>query len=487
MKKLFVLFLFTISIVALNAQSPCRFQYGANEADSLKCVEEITSFRTFYDQKSYKDAYPHWRYIVNQCPCSWNGVFVYAQTMFDALIQSCGKDSALQAQKENFIDSLLWSYEMRPVFFPDKYTEGNGLGFKAYNTMRYRSNKKENVIQAYEWFTRSVDLEKENTQPNIWDIFFKTAEFMTQQTKDTTIIIESYERATEYIDIAINNAYKQYEKVLPFFDNLDSAFKMDLINQYEFNNRLNSLQADTARQMKLVSNYRKTISNIEGTFTPYAPCSVLEKVYGKKIEAGKNDLQAIKKIVLIMSKDAECIKSPVFVSALEILHQSEPSAQSAYLMGNFSMQNGELDKAIDYFKQAIDMFETNEQKVMPYYMMGLAHQLKGNRSEARLMALQALRIKPDFGKAYILIGDLYAASVGSCGSELPYSASFVAADKYSRAAAVDASVRDEANNKRARLVFPTVGDATMRGYHEGDPITVTCWINESSTVRGLRK
>ena len=149
------------------------------------------------------------------------------------------------------------------------------------------------------------------------------------------------------------------------------------------------------------------------------------------------------------------------------------------------MHNKDYDKAIEYYKQAIDLFETNEQKVDPYYMLGLAYMGKGNYQEARAAALNAIKIKPNCGKAYILIGDLYASSGSRCsgGDEVPGAYAWAAADKYARAAAVDPSVADDAAAKRAKLPGVSGEEKFKRGLKSGDPYHVGCWIQENTTVR----
>ena len=481
MKKFAVLFFLAVSFFGLQAQNPCPFRYGANEADSIKCLEGITSFRVPYEQKDYSAAYSAWQSIISQCPCSWNGIFINAPTMFDALIKGT-KDSL---QREKYIDSLLWAVTVRHIYFPANFSEGSGLGLKANYTLQYKSKNNATFEKVFDWFTTSIDMEKEKTQPGIWNNFFRMAELMTKMKKDTTIIIEAYERATEYIEDAIITAYKQYERQLPNLENLDSAMKMGMITPLEYNNKLRLLQEDTARQMKLVDGFEKVLKYIEGVFTPYAPCSVLEQVYGKKLENNRDNVVALGKMVVTMSKDKECLKSPVFQQALALFHQKRPCAQSAFQMGNFSLRNGEYDKAIEYLKEAIEMFETNEQKVMPYYLIGLAYQSKNNYSEARNAANSALKIKPNYGRAYILIGDLYSASAGICsgGDVVPYATSWVAADKYSRAAAVDSSVAEEAASRRAKLQYPSITDKHTRGLTDGTDYRVGCWIQETTKVR----
>jgi len=66
---------------------------------------------------------------------------------------------------------------------------------------------------------------------------------------------------------------------------------------------------------------------------------------------------------------------------------------------------------------------------------------------------------------------------------MPLDFNWAAADKYARAAAVDPSVAEQANQKRARLGFPSEQDKFVRGLKAGDTYTVRCWIQETTTVR----
>ena len=196
MKKIIVIIALVVCGSFAFAQKPCSFKYGANEADSLKCLEQITNFRTFYNAKNYVDAYEAWQYVIQNCPCSWDGIYTNAQTMFQNLI----KDEKDSARRELLIDSLFYTFDVRSTYFPEKFTPGSGLGFKAYNTMRYRKSQYE---QAFDWFVQSVEMEKENTQPAIWDAYYQLAENITKAKKDTSIVVEAYERATDYLDLSI--------------------------------------------------------------------------------------------------------------------------------------------------------------------------------------------------------------------------------------------------------------------------------------------
>ncbi|MEG1556709.1 MAG: hypothetical protein RR356_08310, partial [Bacteroidales bacterium] len=104
---------------------------------------------------------------------------------------------------------------------------------------------------------------------------------------------------------------------------------------------------------------------------------------------------------------------------------------------------------------------------------------------ARSNAMEVLKVHPNSGKAYILIGDLYASSGSRCSGDdiVPYSYNWAAADKYSKAAAVDRSVAEEAHAKRSKLKFPSNNDFFVRGLKAGESYRVGCWIQETTTIR----
>ena len=483
MKKIIVVFALVVCGSFAFAQKPCTFRYGANEADSLKYLEQITNFRTFYNVKNYADAYEAWQYVIQNCPCSWDGIYTNAQTLFQNLIKE-EKDSA---RREILIDSLFYTFDVRSTYFPNKFTPGSGLGFKAYNTMRYRKNQYE---QAFEWFVQSVEMEKENTQPAIWDAYYQLAENITKAKRDTSVVVEAYERATDYLDLSILNATKAYEQSADALEELQSQLDNGQIDRMAYDKQAKKLTDDTTRQAKLITNYRKTLVKINNAVTPYASCEVLDMLYTKKFDEIKGDLAAVSKMVNTMFKGG-CTNSEVFENGLEILHKANPNRNTAYMMGNLTFKNyaktqdgEELNKAINYFKEAVNLSETHDQKADANYMLALAYRMKGSFSEARSAAYDALKARPNMGKAYILIGDLYASSGGRCSDDqVPGAYAWAAADKYAKAVAVDPSCANEANAQRAKLRYPSKDELFKRGLNAGASVHVGCWIQENTTVR----
>src|SRR5574344_849772 len=100
-----ILFAVCLSLFTLTATyGQCDFKYGKNEDDSLRCIEEINSFKVYYNSKAYADAYRAWQNVIQNCPCSWMGVYAYSPPMLESLIK-VEKDTA---RKSRLVDTLLF-------------------------------------------------------------------------------------------------------------------------------------------------------------------------------------------------------------------------------------------------------------------------------------------------------------------------------------------------------------------------------------------
>lgn len=483
MKKILLTAFIAIMGLVASAQSPCPFKYGATEEDSLRSLEQITLFKTYYNQKQYAEAYPAWQYIVTKCPCAWNGAFVYATTMLEKLI-SVEKDSA---RRELLIDSLVWSQTAYNTYHPTKRTYGCGLGWKAYYSAKYRSKDLNVLEQSFQDFVTSVELEKENTQPAIWDTYFQLAIFKTQSTKDTTYVVEAYERATEYIDDAVIANQELFEQDLPKFEELQAKFDKSEIGKMQYDKEMEKLVKDTTTLQKAIVNYNKMSTKLESKFAPYANGSVLLALYEKKFEANKNNIPALKKMLGILNKDSLCRASQMYSDILLILYKDEPTGKVAFFLGIQEFQKKNYNEAINFFNQAINLYKTNEEKAQPYYFIATIESVRGSFSAARSHALDAARCNPKFGRPYILIGDMYRNSFNQFtnGGEgvIPSAVYWAAADKYNRAQAVDPSLAGECARKRAQL--PSVSGKTLveNNLTPGQSYHVGGWINENTTVR----
>lgn len=463
-----ILFTVCLSLLTLTTTyGQCDFKYGKTDEDSIRCIEEINSFKVFYNSKAYNDAYRAWQQVIQNCPCSWMGIYAYAQPMLESMIK-VEKDTA---KKNILIDSLLIANQLYAQNFPKNQSLGKAKGMEAYYLIEYRQQEYE---KAYQLFIESIEYDREMTQPIILNTFFSTAErYMKRKGMDTTIIIDAYELSSDVIDEAIEQLLQKSEELAQTLTEARQADKS-----------LTKLLKDSVRISRDLEAYKNTLNNIEIKFTPYAPCDVLEKVYGKKLEANSDNMKVIRKIVKVMSK-SDCLTSEVFAKALTLLHKAEPSAQTAFLLGNLSMKNEDYQGAITYLAEAVNLYELKTDKIKALYAEAIAYQSIKQYSNSRSVCRKILELNPNYGDAYLLIGDLYRASGNMCGGDdyIPRSVSWVAADQYNRAKSVDPSKTEVANERLRKLSYPEKTQYFMRGLNPGDSYTVGCWIGETTRVR----
>ncbi len=424
------------SIVNGNIKGP---KYGK---DSAACVMHLSLYREFFKQKNYKDAYPHWKWVFANGPLSSQNVYIDGAKMVSARIDEA-KDPA---KRDLLIDTLMMVYDQRITYFG---REGYVLGRKGYDLYTYRPEKSEKI---YQILKKSVELTGNKSEGSPLVYYFRSiiAMAVDLQKIDKSAIVDGYDQISQIIDF--------------------------------------NLKENAANPEKLAS-WENIKGNIESTFEPYATCPDLVSMYSKKFAESPDDIELLKKITNILERK-ECTKEDLFFQATEKLHKLQPSAQSAYLMGKLSLQKDQMSKAAEYMQQAADLFEDNADKIKAYEVLANINYSQRNFSQARANAQKILQLNPNYGKAYMLIGDLYAASASMCTSDdLSGSTVYwVAVDKYQKARSVDSSVEGEANSKIAQFSkhFPASGDLFFRDMIDGNSYTVGCWINESTTIRGIK-
>jgi tetratricopeptide (TPR) repeat protein len=144
-------------------------------------------------------------------------------------------------------------------------------------------------------------------------------------------------------------------------------------------------------------------------------------------------------------------------------------------------------KAAGFYNDAIELESDNEKKAtMLIELADYSMRTLKNFQQARTYAQRASSLRPNWGRPWMLIGDIYFSSSTTCTDEFNGASVFWAAtDKYLKAKSVDPSMTEEANRKIAgnTKYYPKQDDVFFHGIKEGDAYTVQCWINEATTVK----
>ncbi len=168
----------------------------------------------------------------------------------------------------------------------------------------------------------------------------------------------------------------------------------------------------------------------------------------------------------------------------------DPTSKTYRAVAKTSQENGDYKTALRLYQKALDLASDESAKRDIEYEMAFIYYDTGDLQSARTHARRALSHDPNFGNAYLLIGDVLAKAVQESAFEREDKAVYwLALDYYERAASVDHSVAREASNriKRYSQYLPTKEEKFFKGWKEGAPYKIDygryAWIDESTHVR----
>ena len=418
-------------------------RYGHGE-DSVRCIKNISLYRENTKHGNYDMGLGPWRIVFEECPSSTKNIYIDGVKMFNDFIDA-EKDPE---RKALLMDSLRIIYDQRIKYYKQR---GTVLGRKAVDILRHEEYRADPDIQeeAYAYLKESISLLQNKSAVPVVATFTKTSFELFKNERLTDVeVIENYALASEILD------YQLEQKP---GDN-------------------------TILQVKEATDNNFIISG--------APtCESLIKYFQPLWEERKADVDYLGRAVSFMSA-LECESEPFYALAAEALYEREPSAEAAFGLAKLFLTKVEYEKAITYYKQAIDKEEDPSKKADYLYQLGYitnAH-LK-DPQKARTYALEAIKLKPDWGDPYILIGDAYAGSKDCFTDEFERTTIYWAAvDQFSKALSVDAAVAEKANERinAYKNYFPDIETIFFYSLKEGENYSVGCWINETTKVRARK-
>lgn len=414
-------------------------------------MNQFSLFNEFYKQDNYESALPHWRQLYNKYPKSTLNIYIRGVNMYQNFIES----ASTPAERDEFIDEIMNIYDKRIKHFGE---EGYVQGRKAVALLEYKLGNnaqldneelKETMQKAYDWLQQSISGMGSKSEVPVVLLFMQTTRslfLMDELPKET--VVKNYNTVTELLEQIASNDTEDERR--------ENALKVQPI-----------------------------IEEIFGS-SGAADCEALVNIFTPQFEANKDDADFVKNMLRRL-RNAKCDESQLFAQATEQLYQLEPSAEAAYNMARRAFRRDEIDRAKDYYQQAMEQ-ETDKDQLSKYYYEYAAVLLskENNYQEARKFARQALDINPNYCEALMLIGDIYAGASRNFGQSDVEKASvfWVAVDYYERARASNDCAVDAAKKANDyRKYFPNKEEAFFLGLQEGQTYKVGGWINETTKVR----
>lgn len=344
--------------------------------DSATAVENYSLYREYIKQNNIKLALPFWRYVYNNAPKARLTTYINGETILESLYDS----AKTKEDKNAYVDTLMMLYNKRMKCF-----DGVGfvLGKKGSDLLKYRPDK---VDEAYKYLSESISTDS-SAESVVVPYYYMFASIQLMKDKKLTKeqLLDNYDKAMGRIQYHITNKGQYYD------------------------------------------SWQQIQSTVQEMITPYISCSDLLTIYKKKYKANVTPTETLKKWLDNLNKK-NCSNAPFTMQLSEDLYKRSPTAKAAYSLGDSYKAKGDYKTAIKYYMDGEKQDASEKSKKEVYFNIADCYKSLKECENARMYALKA-----GTGKAYILLGDVYALCGADCKDPVSGAINWVIVDQYEKA------------------------------------------------------
>lgn len=420
------------------------FSQGKYGKDSVECTKYLSFYSELYKQRNYDEAAPHWRKAISLCPpTASQNMLLHGQNL---LRQDIRRNAKNPARRQELIDSLIMLHDLRAEYYPNNRVRS--MDNKAIDIINYNYCG-DDPLKQYQLLTEIINTINVDCSPVV---------FINQMKGGVALY---------------QNGALSAEDLMNCFEN-NICFIEDMIAM------------DPEKE-----EFRTVKQDIETIFAEsgVATCKNLIDLYTPRFEANPKDANLLATMVKMLTR-ADCVDTDLFLKSAVALHEINPSSNSAYGLYRLYSSRNENAVAAQFLESALSLLDPNDTKTAADYNLELAtFYFKNLSRSATAVATAKKAIEYDqsiAGKAYLLIGTIWASQ--DCqGSEVDVRSKYwVAVDYMVKAKNADPEVAEHADELAAqyRRYFPMQVDAFMYDVTDGQRYTVSCGgMTEITTVR----
>ncbi len=371
--RLILTFLFLIAsapIVFSQANTDCNIKYNLFKGD--------------YKAKKYDAAFENWMWCMDNCATLSVNIYKYGIKIAEDRLKR-----ASAADKSAAADIVLRVYTQRLEHFPKDFAD-------IYDKIAsFKAGQGESEQEVYVWIEKAFKEDPtEMSAKNIYKYF----DIILNKFKDsnTQKVFDTYDEVGDGVELK-RAAYSKR------IDEINAKDSTTLSSKDKTNRRI---------YQQILTNLTIVESGLDAKLSAISTCENLIPLNKKYFEEKKNDPLWLKRAVSRMYYK-ECTDDPFYDTLLEAYVQADPSPQASVFYAGILMKKGETTKAMDYFKQAVEQETDSYKKAGHLLKVAQILSKKGRKSEARSYCYQALDNAPTMGRAYLLIGTMYASSANS--------------------------------------------------------------------------
>jgi tetratricopeptide (TPR) repeat protein len=443
--------------------------FAFNVASAQDCNVTLSLFNESAKVNNFSDAYPKYKQLLENCSDANILIYQRGEKMLEGMIDEAETEERKMELVQEYIDNQM----MRLEKFPQETKKGAMLADVAMIKYKNEVGTLEERLKAFEDI---AEVDKENfTSPVAIYAYFRIANDLNDAGKrDIQFLFDKYDEVIDLIETQENDK---------------AAEAKPLIEKQEAQEELTSRESRILKNSEIyLRNYTKIKGSVNSLLGSKADCDNLIPLYNKDFEEKKNDVDWLRNANQRLSAK-DCTEDPLFFKVSEALHKLEPSANSAYSLGQLAEAEGDRAKALKYLNEAAQLAKDKGRKSRIYYRIANNYKAQGSYSQARNNYRKALDNKPSMGVAYLKIAEMYAKSANDCGNSVfnKRAVYWLAADYAKRAGRVDPSISSNANaaadSYRGRA--PQKSDIFQEDAAGKKISFSSCWIGESVVVPNL--
>ena len=408
-----------------------------------ECMVNLSLFHESVKNKQYDEAYGFWLPVYQSRPDLNKAIYTDGTEILGHRYQQATDENVRKALR----DSIMQLHDDRIKYFDEaRYPDAYVLGVKAMDYLTY-FQEDELALPAYGWMKESVTALGAKAQ-------------ITVLRKFVELSYNIYKSNTE-----------QYgDQFLADYQLASAALEQIVV--------AGGKNAEHATSQKA---YVDRLYAASGA----ADCDQMDQMYATVVAESANDIEKLGSIMKLYRR-LGCTESDVYFTAAEHAHKLQPTSESAAGCAQMCIKKGDLNGALEYYKQALSMVTNDEDKADYLYRVANVYVLLKNYQQGAAYAQQSLDVNPEDGRCYLLMGICYASAKIYDDPILARSVFWVACDMFRKAKTVDSSCATDANKLIATYsqYFPSKEDVFFhKELNDGQPFRVGGWIGKTTTCR----
>ena len=408
-----------------------------------ECMVNLSLFHESVKNKQYDEAYGFWLPVYQSRPDLNKAIYTDGTEILGHRYQQATDENVRKALR----DSIMQLHDDRIKYFDEaRYPDAYVLGVKAMDYLTY-FQEDELALPAYGWMKESVTALGAKAQ-------------ITVLRKFVELSYNIYKSNTE-----------QYgDQFLADYQLASAA--------------LEQIVAAGGKNAEHATSQKAYVDRLYAA-SGAADCGQMDQMYASVVAESANDIEKLGSIMKLYRR-LGCTESDVYFTAAEHAHKLQPTSESAAGCAQMCIKKGDLNGALEYYKQALSMVTNDEDKADYLYRVANVYVLLKNYQQGAAYAQQSLDVNPEDGRCYLLMGICYASAKIYDDPILARSVFWVACDMFRKAKTVDSSCATDANKLIATYsqYFPSKEDVFFhKELNDGQPFRVGGWIGKTTTCR----